>query len=71
MKFVGVVLICIIICDIFGAQVQTCGRRQGIGGLIVGSKNAKNDWPWLVAFVKIPENKFFCTGSLVSECVIR
>lgn len=48
-------------------QVQSCGHRQGVIGKIVnGIKAKKNYWPWLVAFVKVPENSFFCGGSLIS-----
>lgn len=59
----------LISCKIFNhAKVLSCGRRQGFGASVIGGEKAKkNEWPWLVGFVKVPEEKFFCGGSLVTE----
>lgn len=71
MNLFGVFSLFLISCEIFVAsssQVQPCGQRKGGGGNIIdGIKAKKNEWPWLVAFVKVPEGKFFCGGSLISD----
>lgn len=55
------------ICGALSVQSQSCDLRQGlVANVVGGDKAAKNEWPWLVAFDKIPEEKFFCAGSLVS-----
>lgn len=64
-------LLFLISCEVFGvplAQDQNCGRREGaVANIVGGDKASKNEWPWLVAFVKIPEGNFFCAGSLLSS----
>lgn len=74
MKVVGTILLFGIGCDVFATpttQGQDCGRRKGIGANIVrGNKTTRNEWPWLVAFVKLPEEIFFCGGSLVSATIV-
>lgn len=61
-------MLSLISSEIFADQAQTCGQRKGLIGKIVGGiKAEKNEWPWLVAFVVIPEEMFFCAGSLISN----
>lgn len=77
MIHIGVFLFFLVTSGSFGAQAQNrrCGRRQGFSPvkdfrssrIVNGDAAWKNEWPWLVAFVKIPEEKFFCGGSLVSR----
>lgn len=60
MKLFGVFLLFCTICELLVAQpskVLSCGRRQGI---------EKNQWPWLVAFFKFPDETFLCEGSLIT-----
>lgn len=67
MKVVGILFLFLLNFEAFASQVQRCGLRQGAFGKVVGGVKAKkNEWPWLVAFIKVPENTFFCGGSLIS-----
>lgn len=67
MNLVGYVLFFVVNFEVFGAsQALGCGRQQGVVGRVVGGTQAKkNEWPWLVAFVKLPDEKYFCAGSLI------
>lgn len=45
-----------------------CGQKTvGVGNVYGGKLVEANSWPWLVAFMKEPENTFFCGGSYVSK----
>lgn len=45
-----------------------CGAKfEGIGTIFGGEKAEQNSWPWLVAFLYVPKNSFFCGGSLISK----
>lgn len=45
-----------------------CGVKFFASGLVVnGTETKPNEWPWLASLLKVPEDKFFCGGSLISE----
>lgn len=66
LKITSVVL-ALIFCSF--AQVQgakdTCGKSERSD-----SENQVKSWPWIVALKYWPENKFLCSGFLVSENVV-
>lgn len=73
MKFRELLLI-FVICGVFG-QLETkkeeiCGIKPEfeIGVRVYGGETVDNkaEWPWLVAFVNIATESFFCSGSLIS-----
>ena len=44
-----------------------CGTKfEGFGTIFGGVKAEQNSWPWVVPFLYVPKNKFFCGGSLIS-----
>lgn len=71
MELVGGFFLFLISCEVLSASVvqdQSCGRRQRANSSIVGrTKAKKNEMPWLVAFFKLPHEKFFCGGSLIGS----
>lgn len=45
-----------------------CGVKIVASGLVVnGTESKQNEWPWLAGLMTLPEIKFFCGGSLISE----
>lgn len=70
MKLVGVIFFVAISCGVIRAtqaQTQGCGRQQKPFGVFGGMSASKIEWTWVVAFIKLPEQQFFCAGSLISE----
>ena len=51
-------------------QSQSCGVpfEKSVGLIVGGEKFKRGAWPWMVAMLKREkkENKFFCSGTLVS-----
>jgi secreted trypsin-like serine protease len=68
MRFKLILLVFILIFVEFSESYEICGDRRGVALLSIGGiPSAKNQWPWLDAFVHTQANSFFCGGSLVSE----
>lgn len=38
-----------------------------ISRMFGGEKTSRKEWPWNVAFIHRPSEKFFCGGSLISD----
>lgn len=70
MKFKGILLLSIVICEVFGQSLD-CGIKDElvIDIRIVGGDpvNHQASWPWLVAFFNKFTGLFFCSGSLISQ----
>lgn len=57
-------------CKKFHHENLNCGGRDRVIGTVFGGqKMNKTDlpWPWLTAFMHIPEQNLFCAGSLISQ----
>lgn len=45
-----------------------CGSAAEFRGFIVGGRVTEpQKWPWLAALYYVPDNKFFCAGTLISD----
>lgn len=56
--------------DVNGSRTSQkfCGSTDKGTGLIVGGRIAEpQKWPWLAALYYVPEDKFYCAGTLISE----
>ena len=74
MKLEEFCLIFLVICGGHSqrqGEVQRCGIKPNLDGIssriFGGDEVESNAWPWLVAFVFRPIDKFSCAGSLVSS----
>jgi secreted trypsin-like serine protease len=64
-SFVIFVAIC---CTYAEEQEESCGRKNSFSLRIFGGEQVRsNEWPWLVALIYWPTDKFFCAGSLISK----
>jgi secreted trypsin-like serine protease len=70
MKFKEFFAIFTTFCCVFvqGQERENCGRKFSATGQVIGGRKVQsNEWPWLVALIYWPKNKFFCGGNLVSS----
>lgn len=75
MKFKYFFSISLLVYPIFNAvgpaqakNTPKCGKSwKAVGTVRGGQPSTRNSFPWLVAFQLRATNKFFCSGSLVSE----
>lgn len=45
-----------------------CGQQSGFEGYVFnGDLTKKGEWPWLVGFIYLQNNHFFCGGSIISK----
>lgn len=54
--------------EILQAISQSCGKLSYGSGLIVnGEESKRGEFPFLVALIRISDQKFFCAGNLITK----